>query len=266
VPAAELTGKTVLLTGASGGIGIALAEALSAAGAKLVLTGRRESELRALADRVNGRVVVADLAVKADVQRLLAEAGDVDILVANAALPGSGGLATFSAEQVDRALDVNLRAPIALAHALAPSLVAKGSGSLVFISSLAGLAASAHTSLYNATKFGLRGFALALHDELQPSGVGVSVVLPGFIRDAGMFAETGLKAPPGFGTRTPEQVAATVLDAIARNRAEVVVAPPLDRLGARLASFAPNLASRLQQLGLLGGVGDKMAAQQQHKR
>lgn len=261
-----LADKTVLLTGASGGIGIALAEALAAQHAHLVLSGRRERELNTLAARLGARVVVADLADRRDVARLLTEAGEVDVLVANAALPGSGALQSFTAEQVDRALDVNLRAPIALAHDLVPRLVAKGAGSLVFISSLAGLTASANTSLYNATKFGLRGFALALHDELLGTGVGVSVVMPGFVRDAGMFAETGLTAPPGFGTRTPGEVATAVLAAIERNRGQVLVAPPVDRLGARFGGLAPNLASRLQSWGLLGNVGEQMAAEQLAKR
>lgn len=261
-----LAGKTVLLTGASGGIGGAIAEALHAEGATLVLSGRREAELAALAERVDGRVVVADLAQRDDVTRLLAEAGEIDVLVSNAALPGTGALETFTAAQVDRALDVNLRAPIALAHALIPGMVARGSGSMVFISSLAGLTASARTSLYNATKFGLRGFALSLHDELYRTGVGVSVVLPGFVRDAGMFAETGVKAPTIFGTSSPAQVAAAVLEAIAKNRGETIVAPRIDRLGARLGTLAPNLASRLQRLGLLGDVGEDMARAQQDKR
>src|SRR5205823_4383564 len=189
----------VLLTGASGGLGHALAEAFAKEGAKLVLSGRRAAELEALAERVSGRVVLADLSRRDDVTRLLAEAGDVDVLVANAALPGSGGLDEYDAEQLDRALEVNFRAPIAMAHQLVPQLVPRGSGALVFISSLSGLAATARSSLYNATKFGLRGFALALHEELIHTGVGVSVILPGFVSDAGMFAETGLKPPPGFG-------------------------------------------------------------------
>ncbi|HUR50530.1 MAG TPA: SDR family NAD(P)-dependent oxidoreductase [Mycobacteriales bacterium] len=262
----QLRGKTVLLTGASGGIGIALAEALAAQGAELVLSGRREAELTSLAERVGGRVVVADLSQQDDVTRLLAEAGDVDVLVANAALPATGTLASFNADQVDRALDVNLRAPVALAHALAPRLVAQGSGALVFIASLAGLAATPSMSLYNATKFGLRGFALALHDELLGTGVGVSVVLPGFVRDAGMFAEAGVTAPTVFGTVTPQDVSRAVLRAIARNKGEVLVAPALDRLGARLGGLAPNLAGQLKARGLLGSVGEDMAAAQQHKR
>src|SRR3954471_2731079 len=102
-----LSGKTVLLTGATGGLGGALAEALAGAGADLVLTGRRQSELEALARRVGGRALVADLSDRAGPVRLLEQVGHVDVLVSNAALPGTGELVSFSPEQVDRALDVN---------------------------------------------------------------------------------------------------------------------------------------------------------------
>lgn len=261
-----LTDKSVLLTGASGGIGRALAERLAAEGARLVLTGRREEELAALAQRVGGRYVVADLAQPGAADALLAAAGEVDVLVANAALPAVGRLESFTPEQRDRALDVNLRAPIALAHALAPVMTARGHGSMVFVSSLAGLTASASMSLYNTTKFGLRGFALALHDELHPAGVKVGVVLPGFVSDAGMFADSGAQAPTVFGTRTPAQVADAVLRALRSGRAETAVAPLLDRVGARITSVAPNLAARLKIAGLLGTVGDDMAAGASHKR
>ena len=262
----DLAGKTVLLTGATGGIGQAIAEACAREGAKLVLTGRRESDLADLAERVSGRVVVADLSSRDDVTRLLAEAGDVDVLVANAAVPGSGPLSDYTAEQLDRALEVNLRAPIAMTHALLPALQRKGSGAVVLISSLSGLAATAQSSLYNATKFGLRGFALALHEELYSTGVGVSVVLPGFVSDAGMFADTGLQPPPGFGTKTPAEVAEAVVRAIRTNPGEVLVAPPLDKLTARIGGLAPNLAGRLQRLGLVGDITEKMSAAQKSKR
>ena len=79
--------------------------------------------------------------------------------------------------------------------------------------------------MYSATKFGLRGFALSLREDLRSAGVGVSVVLPGFIRDAGMFADTGVKLPLGVGTKAPEDVADAVLRASSTNRAEVDVAP-----------------------------------------
>src|SRR5205807_10266749 len=120
--------------------------------------------------------------------------------------------------ELDRALDVNLRAPIVLAHRLVEPMRRRGEGHLAFVSSLAGKAAMPYSSVYNATKFGLRGFALALRAELRSSGVGVSAIYPGFIRDAGMFHDSGTTLPPGVGTRTPDDVAEAVLRAIERNR------------------------------------------------
>src|SRR5437868_13136035 len=103
-------------------------------------------------------------------------------------------------------LEVNLRAPISLAHSLVPSMSTRQSGHMVFISSLNGRVATPATSIYAATKFGLRGFALGLRQDLRPHGVGVSVVMPGFVSKAGMFADAGVKLPPGVGTRSPAQV------------------------------------------------------------
>src|SRR5947209_3827473 len=154
-----------------------------------MVTGRRAELLEPLASEVGGQMVVCDLSDRADVQRLIAEAGEVDVFVANAALPASGLLVDLSEEQIDRMLEVNLRAPIAIARALAPGMIERGRGHLVFISSLAGKVASSASSIYSATKFGLRGFALGVREDLRPHGVGASVVLPGFIHGAGMFAE-----------------------------------------------------------------------------
>jgi short-subunit dehydrogenase len=169
------------------------------------------------------------------------------VLVFNAALPASGQLLEYSEEQLDRALEVNLRAPIALTRALVPTMVRRGRGHIVYISSLQGKAAAPRSSLYSATKFGLRGFALSLREDLWPYGVGVSVVLPGFIRDAGMFADSGAKLPPGIGTRTPDQVATAVIRAIEHNRAETSVAPLGLRVGSALAGLAPQIAAEVSR-------------------
>jgi short-subunit dehydrogenase len=166
----------------------------------------------------------------------------VDVLVANAAHPATGMLAALTQDEIDLILDVNLRAPIELARALAPAMVARGRGHLVFISSLSGKSAQPASSLYSATKFGLRGFGLALREDLRGTGVGVSVVAPGFIRGAGMFVRTGVKLPPGVGTRTPQEVAAGVIRAIESNRAELDVAPLGLRLGSAFASVLPGPA------------------------
>jgi uncharacterized protein len=251
----NLVGATVLLTGATGGIGHAIARRLRGAGADLILTGRRTDVLEPLAQEVGARSIASDLAERGAPARLLEEAGTVDVLVANAALPASGLLDSFSVEEIDRALDVNLRAPIVLARLLAPKLADRGSGHLVFISSLAGKAAAPRSSLYSATKFGLRGFALGLRADLHRHGVGVSTVFPGFIRDAGMFAESRAKLPRGVGTRTPDDVARGVQRAIERNRAELDVAPLGLRFGSVFSGVAPAFAERAtRRLG-----GDKVA-------
>ncbi|HVR06287.1 MAG TPA: SDR family NAD(P)-dependent oxidoreductase [Solirubrobacteraceae bacterium] len=239
----RIAGATVLLTGATGGIGQAVARDMHARGAQLILTGRRADVLEPLAQELGARALAVDLSDAEDTQRLIDEAGRVDILIANAALPGSGSLESFSIEQIDRALDVNLRAPIVMARVLAPKMAARGEGHLLFVSSLSGKAPSPQSTLYNATKFGLRGFALALRAELHGSGVGASVVCPGFIREAGMFAEAGVKLPRGVGTRSPEDVARAVAGAIENNRAEVDVAPFSLRAGAAFANLAPGLAA-----------------------
>jgi uncharacterized protein len=248
----ELRGARVLLTGATGGIGHAIARGVSARGAELLLTGRRADVLEPLAAETGGTALTCDLADRAAADRLAADAGEVDVLVANAALPASGSLGEYAIGEIDRALDVNLRAPIVLARALSEGMVARRRGHLVFVSSLSGKSATTGTSLYSATKFGMRGFAIGLRDELRDQGVGVSTVFPGFISDAGMFAEAGAELPRWVRTRTPEQVAAGVIEAIEADRAEVDVAPMSLRIGARFALIAPELSNRLSRR--LGGT------------
>lgn len=254
----NLSGRKALLTGATGGLGRAIASALAERGASLVLSARNPEALAAMAAELPGEghtVAAADLAEPGAAERLAAEVGTVDVLVANAGLPAAGRLGDFSAEQVERALRVNLEAPMLLARALYPAMVERGSGHLVFISSLSGKAASPRTSIYNATKFGLRGFALGLRPDLSPHGVGVSLVTPGFIRDAGMFAESGAKPPPAMGTARPEQVGEAVLKAIEKNRVEITVAPLQQRLGAHMALISPSLGVKAQS----GSAGQKAA-------
>jgi short-subunit dehydrogenase len=262
----QIHGSTVLLTGATGGLGQATARALRGRGAELILTGRRTDVLEPLAVELSARTLGCDLSVPAEVDRLIAEAGRVDILVANAALPGSGRLESFSMEEIDRALDVNLRAPIALAHALLPAMLERRSGHLLFVSSLSGKAATAGASLYSATKYGLRGFAAALRADLHDRGVGVSTVFPGFIRDAGLFADAGVELPPGVGTRSPEDFATAVIGAIERNRGEVDVAPLTMRMGAIFGGLAPETAATLSRR--MGGekLAGEFAAAQVNKR
>ena len=240
-------GTIVLLTGASGGIGHAIARAIAPLGAELILSGRRTEVLEPLAAELGARVIACDLGVREEVARLAREAGPVDVLIANAGVPAGGLLNELTQEQIDEMLEVNLRAPIALARELAPGMVDRRRGHIVVMSSLQGKATTPVSSIYCATKFGLRGFALALREDLREHGVGVSVVLPGFISEAGMFAEARVRLPPGVGTRSPEDVARAVVSAIERNRAEVDVAPLPLRLGTAVAAVAPALSAAVSR-------------------
>lgn len=253
----KVAGRTVLVTGASGGLGQAIARRLAGAGATVILSGRRADALDALAQELGATVAPADLSDAESVRALAAAHADVDILVANAGVPASGRLQSFTEEQIDRALLVNLRAPIMLAHALAPAMRERGSGHIVLMSSLSGKAPAAGTSIYSATKFGLRGFAGALRAELHGSGVGVSAIFPGFIRDAGMFEDANVTLPRGTGTKTPEDVARATLRAIERDKGEISVAPLALRLGATISGIAPELSATVTRKA----GGDAVAAQ-----
>ena len=243
----EIKNRTVLLTGAPGGIGPHLASCLHCEGASLVLSGRNHAELEELATRLTpARVIVADLSQQEEVERLAAAAGQVDILVANAAVPASGELVSFSVEEIDRALIVNLRSAMVLVDLLLPGMLSRGTGHIVLMASIQGKMPTALVSVYNATKFGLRGFGLALGQELRNTGVGVSVINPTYVRDAGMWAETRITPHPLAGQVTPDQVADAVVRAIKESRQEIDVAP----LGTRLAAAMPRLVgSMARRLG-----------------
>jgi short-subunit dehydrogenase len=240
----DIAGSTVLLTGATGGIGRALARRLSAAGATLVITGRRAGVLHDLAHELDAEALVADMADQEQVRQLAEQCDGVDILVANAALPATGNLLEYTPQQVDRALTVNLLAPMLLARLLAPGMVESGRGHLAFVGSMSGKAATRYSSLYTASKFGLRGFAHALRADLDGTGVTVSLIQPGFVGDAGMFADTGLPIPDGVRTVTAEQVARAVTDAIERQRREVNIAPLKLRLLCAAVGQFPSLADK----------------------
>jgi uncharacterized protein len=264
----EVAGSRALVTGATGGLGAEIARALHARGATVVLTGRQADVLERLRGELVDRVeiVVADLADRAAVTALAGQAGRVDVLVANAGLSASGSLTSFEPDQIDRALDVNLRAPIQLTRALVPAMKERGFGHVVFMSSLSGKVASPGTSLYSATKFGMRGFALALREDLDGTGVGVTTVFPGFIRDAGMFADSGAKLPFYVGTKKASHVAKAVVRGVEREKLEIDVAPFGLRASARFAGVAPGLVGAAQRR--FGGrdISEQIAAGHLGKR
>ena len=261
----NVAGRTVLLTGATGGLGEAIARALAERDAKLVVSGRRTDVLEPLAAELGARALPCDLADRQALDDLLAQVGDVDVLVANAALPADGPIADYTPEQIDRALDVNLRAPILMAKALSAGMATRGEGHLVFMSSLSGKVATAGSALYSATKFGLRGFAASMREDLREKGVGVSAIFPGFIGEAGMFAQAEVTLRRGVGTRKPRDVARAVVRAIERNRAEFDVAPLPMRWGAAAAGVAPSAVAALNRRLGAAELADQIAGSEAHR-
>jgi short-subunit dehydrogenase len=263
--AVTITGAQVVVTGASGGLGGAIARAFDDRGARLILTGRRVDALDALAAELDdARVLQCDLADRDQVADLLAQVENADVLVANAALPATGTLDDFTTEELDRALDVNLRAPMLLAKHLARHMVARGRGHLVFIASMGAKAPASRLSIYAATKYGLRGFAACLRQELAGTGVGVSAVFPGSVDDVGMWAESG--ASGKVGTVSSSAVADGVIHAIERNRAEVDVAPWSVRVAAAVAHLLPGTYARLARRSGADQETAALAAGLRHKR
>ena len=265
----SLLSGNVLVTGATGGIGQVIARAFASRGARVLLTGRRLDVLEPLASEISARAVACDLSRREDVERLIAEAleAKIEVLIANAGLPASGVLTESTQDEIDRMLEINLRAPIALARALAPAMIERRRGHMVFISSLSGKVTSPASSIYSATKFGLRGFALA-------SRRGPAPIRGGRIGGAARLHPRGrhLLPTPTWSYRAESAPAlrrtwrSGVISAIEQNRAEVEIAPAFLRLGAGFAALAPQLAATVSRR--LGGerVARDLAAGQRDKR
>src|SRR3954470_16509171 len=153
----DIDGARTLVTGATGGLGHAIARSVAAAGGIPVLTGRRADVLATLAAEVGGTAIVADLAAPDAVESLVTQAGRIDVAIVNAALPATGDLVSFTPAQLERSLRVNLVTAMLLVRALLPGMTGRGRGHVVLVSSLAGKLASPGASVYAAAKFGLRG-------------------------------------------------------------------------------------------------------------
>ncbi|GHF87132.1 SDR family NAD(P)-dependent oxidoreductase [Deinococcus ficus] len=237
---AQEQGRVVVLTGASSGIGRATAVELAARGYRLVLAARRAGELLALAmelDPTGTRAVAVPVDVTSpDARAFLMDTartvfGRVDVLVNNAGVTVEQGWWWDDPDPL-RVLRVNLEAPIELTRLVLPEMRARGSGHVVNIGSVAGRAAT--NGMYSASKFGLRGFSLALRRELLGSGVHVSLIAPGFVKSE-MTARAQLPMPG------PEVVARAVADVLERPRREVIV-PGVYRALAWLDRRLPALA------------------------
>jgi short-subunit dehydrogenase len=249
----ELRGRNAILTGASRGLGVYIARALAAEGVNLALAARTVAPVEELAQELSATgvravAIRADVAVAADrtalLQRAAAELGDIDILVNNAALETNLAFADFSLSEIDEMLNVDLVAPVLLTRELLPQLLERKTGHIVNISSLAGKSATPFNVPYSTAKGGLILFSHSLRAELRGTGVSISVVVPGFVSETGMFAsktqEHGVTAPAIVGTSTPEKVARAVVRVIKSDVLEMIVAPGPMRLSQAFNQVFPE--------------------------
>lgn len=216
--ATALAGRRALVTGASSGIGFAISGALVRAGAAVWLVARGEDRLRKAAATVGGRALPADVADADAVERLrerlaVEAGGSPDIVVSAAGAFALAPVAQMPLEALDRMLAVNLRAPFLLARAFLPAMLARGSGHLVTIGSIAGRVAFPHNGAYSATKFGVRGLHAVLDTELRGSGVRATLVEPA-ATDTPLWDAVYPTRHPGVPPRAAMLAPAAVADAV----------------------------------------------------
>ena len=180
---ASLEGKTALVTGASKGIGRAIAEELARAGATVVVGYRSgKDDAEELATAIGGRAVQADVSSPADARRLVEEAGDVDVLVNNAGLTRDGLLARMSDDDWDTVIATNLSSIFYTCRAVTRPMMKKRAGSIVNISSVVGVHGNWGQTNYAASKAGIIGFTKSLARELGSRNVRANVVAPGYVK------------------------------------------------------------------------------------
>ena len=262
----SFAGASVVITGASAGIGLACARAFAARGARLVLVARGQDGLdkaaASLASATTITTLSADVGDPAAHVRIVDAAlgafGAIDVLVNNAGFHPRGPFVTHGPEAFGQMVDVNLRAPIMLARRVLDPMLAAGRGAIVNVASLAGRLPLSHAAVYSATKFGLRAFSHALADELEGTGVTVSAVSPGPV-DTG-FIMDDLDHVPDIVLSQPMSTAEEVADLVVACAADGEperAAPRVSGALTTLAYLAPRLRRALRPLMELQGRRNK---------
>jgi short-subunit dehydrogenase len=258
----KISGSTILITGASGGIGGAIARQLAQRGASLVLINRDREKLTAFAAELTaagGRIttLVGDLATPGEPARLVQEAidrvGMIDILINCAGTQNFGFFAEESAADMAALFNVNTIAPIAMVNAVLPYMLERGKGQVVNLGSIFGSIGFPCFATYSASKFALRGFSEALRRELAGTGVGITYVAPRFTRTPfNRSAVTRMANALKMNQDEPESVAASVIAAIEGDGRERYLGWP-EKLFVRINSILPRLVdpSLIKQVDLM---------------
>jgi short-subunit dehydrogenase len=250
----QLTGRTALITGASRGLGVYIARALADEGMNLVLAARTLDNLETLAGEltqggVEALPVATDVTDQKALESLVAAAdarfGGIDVLVNNAGTLVLFPFHKLGIADMERALRLNLTSAMILTRLILPGMLKRGRGHVVNMSSLAGKWGPPFDQVYGVTKAGLIGFTESLRAEYRGTGVSASVICPGYVEEAGMYAvgrETmNAVAPAWVGRTRPRRVARAVVKAIKKDRPEIIVNTPPARLAAVVTAMSPSL-------------------------
>lgn len=258
----RIQGSVALVTGASYGLGEMISRALAARGARVALVARSRDALEALAADLRAKgatvaVITADLAEKNAPERVVEavtrELGPVDILINNAGIEHTLPYQNYEPAELDRIIDVNLRTPLHLVRLVLPGMLQRKHGHVVNMASLAGIAAPAFHETYSATKAALIAFSNSLRASVRGSGVGVSVIAPGFVSEAGMHERmknrAGVKTPALAGAVPAEKVVRAVMRAIDRDVSEILVTPFTTTLMTKTLGQAKDFSAWIQRVG-----------------
>ncbi|NLE51932.1 MAG: SDR family NAD(P)-dependent oxidoreductase [Chloroflexi bacterium] len=263
-----LTDKVVLITGASTGIGRALAFAFARRGARVALVSRSEERLEAVRREIapysaDVLVIPSDLTdeaqLEAAVARTMEHFGRIDVLVNNAGYMQGGPLPELDPARIEQVLRLNLWAMIRLTQLALPIMRAQHSGYILNIGSSAARVAVPHATVYVASKHGVAGFTDALRRELGSSGVRVTLVNPAWTDTDGLTSETQeVIGRYGFQIADPDEVAERAVQALVSGRYEIVLGGPLERLGVLVERYAPFLLRVYWRLFLREEWGEAM--------
>jgi len=254
----QLKNKVALVTGGSRGIGAEISRALGREGCRVVISARSEDELEKArvdleASGVQCLAVPADVGHLDSLRRLVAEIergfGPVDILVNNAAAPETIlAFEELPPDDVERTFRVNALGAAWLTQLVVPGMIERASGHIVNISSNAGLVGVPYNALYSATKHAIVGLSRALRGELADKGIGVSVICPSFVEGGRIeYNFDGRQPPKQAGTVTEAAVAKAVVDAILRNRGEVIVNRGLGKMSDVAQAIAPEFSAKMMR-------------------
>jgi dehydrogenase/reductase SDR family member 7B len=269
-----MSGQTAWITGASSGIGEALAKDWLARGGRCVLSGRNIAALGAVAAHAPDRCLVLPFestdyaAIPALVEQAIGFGGGIDVLVNNAGISQRSLAVDTDFPVYQKIIGVDLLAPIALTQALLPHLVARGSGGVVMISSVAGKAGVPMRTAYCAAKHGLIGYADALRSEVAGQGIKMLVVAPGSVRtnvsrnalsaDGSVRGASDAAIDNGID---PDLVAQTIWDALAAGKREIVIAEGMEAQIPVLRAQDPEKLFDMVEAMVANGYAAKMAAQ-----